>query len=347
MASATAARKPSIKDVADRAGVALSSVSRVLNDHPDVSSEMRQRVMAAVAELGYEPDLIASGLRRGVTRTVGFLVNDIANPLFGDIAKGAERTFQEAGYSLLLMNGEGDPIRDERSIRLLNQRRVDGLILSVSDETSPQIARVLSSLEVPIVLLDRELDGVAAGSVLSDHAAGMQAAVDHLLDLGHRRIALLVGPLSIRPDRDRLRGFKDAFRRRRVPLPRQLIEVGPALSADFGYEATERLLRLPVPERPTAVVAGGNLVLIGVLRACRARQVAVGAHIGVVSCDDVPLAELHEPPITVIARDTVEMGRRAAELLLRRTRSREDDGPSTVLLPTTLLVRASTRKEPA
>lgn len=343
MAGSTTPGKPSMKDVAGRARVALSSVSRVLNNHPDVSSEMRARVLAAVAELGYEPDLIASGLRRGVTKTVGFLVTDIANPLFGDITKGAERAFQEAGYSLLLMNGEGDPLRDERSIRLLSQRRVDGLILSVSDETSPQIARVLSSLEIPIVLLDRELDTVKdASAVLSDHAAGMREAVDHLLDLGHRRVALLVGPLTIRPDRDRLEGFKDAFRRRRVNLPRQLIEVGPSLSAEFGSEATDRLLRLPADEKPTAIVAGGNLVLTGVLRACREHGIRIGPDMAIVSCDDVPLAELHEPPITVIARDTVEMGRRAAEVLLRRMQGPKDGPASTVLLPASLLVRDST-----
>jgi LacI family transcriptional regulator len=343
MAGSTTPGKPSMKDVAGRARVALSSVSRVLNNHPDVSSEMRARVLAAVAELGYEPDLIASGLRRGVTKTVGFLVTDIANPLFGDITKGAERAFQEAGYSLLLMNGEGDPLRDERSIRLLSQRRVDGLILSVSDETSPQIARVLSSLEIPIVLLDRELDTVKdASTVLSDHATGMREAVDHLLGLGHRRVALLVGPLTIRPDRERLEGFKDAFRRRRVTLPRQLIEVGPSLSAEFGSEATDRLLRLPADEKPTAIVAGGNLVLTGVLRACREHGIRIGHDMAIVSCDDVPLAELHAPPITVIARDTVEMGRRAAEVLLRRMQGPKDGAASTVLLPASLLVRDST-----
>lgn len=335
-----------MKDVAARAGVALSSVSRVLNNHPDVSDEMRVRVLEAVAELGYEPDLLASGLRRGATRTIGFLVTDIANPLFADIAKGAERHLQRAGYSLVLMNSEGDPLRDERGVRLLAQRRVDGLILSVSDETSGELARTLRALDPPVVFLDREMQAVAgAGAVLADHAPGMQEAVQHLLDLGHRRIALLVGPLSIRPDRERLRGFREAHRRRKLAAPKDLVFVGPALSAQFGEETAERLLALRPDRRPTAIIAGGNLVLVGVLRVLQRHGVRVARDVSLVSCDDVPLTQLYDPPITVVARDTVEMGAAAARLILDRLGEGETT-PETVVLPTRLVVRASTTPLP-
>ncbi len=338
--------KSHMKDVAAHAGVALSSVSRVLNNHPDVSDHMRKRVLAAVAELGYEPDLLASSLRRGSTHTVGFLVTDIANPLFADIAKGAERHLQQAGYSLVLMNSEGDPLRDERGVRLLAQRRVDGLILSVSDETSGELGRTLRALETPVVFLDREMDAVAgAGAVLSDHAFGMQQAAEHLLALGHRRIALLVGPLCIRPDRERLRGFRAAHRRRRLAVVKDLVFVGPALSAQFGEETVERFLTFAPDEQPTAVIAGGNLVLVGVLRALQRHKVRVGRDVSLVSCDDVPLADLYNPPITVVVRDTVEMGAAAARLILDRL-SEGGTEPEKVVLPTRLLVRGSTAPAP-
>ena len=336
--------KSSMKDVASRAGVGLSSVSRVLSKHPDVSDEMRDRVLAAVEELAYQPDLVASGLRRGITMTVGFLVTDIANPLFADIVKGAEARLQEAGYSLLLMNSGGDAHQDRLAIGLLGRRRVDGLILSVCDETSGEVADALASSNMPIVLLDREVHSVEhAHAVLSDHATGMEQAVEHLLDRGHQRVALLAGPTTIRPARERLRAFRAALARRSVPVPEDLIVVGGPLTSAFGREATLGLLGMEEDRRPTALVVGGNLVLTGALRALRERGVRVGRDLAVVSCDDVPLAELHDPPITTISRDTVEMGRRAADLLVRSIA----DGTGTeraVVVPTRLVERSSVQE---
>jgi LacI family transcriptional regulator len=333
-------RRVSIKDVARQAGVAVSSVSRVLNDHPNVSAQMRQRVLDAVAALDYERDLLGSSLRRGTTRSVGFLVSDVANTLFADMAKGAESELQQAGYSLVVTNSDGDPARDERSIRLLSNRRVDGLILAVSDETDPQTNRALTQLDNALVLLDRELRGLPrASAVLADHATGMSAAVDHLVGLGHRRIALLGGPLTLRPHRERLDAFKAAHRRRKIAVQPDLVLIGPTVSAEFGRSATARLLALPADVRPTALISGGNLVLIGLLRALHeAGAPVVGQDLSLVSCDDVPLAELHYPPITVVARDTVEMGRVAARLVLERLHGAN---PRTVTLPTQLVVRSS------
>lgn len=337
-----------MKDVAKHADVALSSVSRVLNDHPDVSSEMRARVLLAVAELGYEPDLLASSLRRGRTKTIGFLVTDIANPLFADIAKGAEIALDAAGYSLILTNSEGDALRDERGVRLFRHRRVDGLILSISDEESPHIGRALSDLQFPIVLLDREMSALPdISAVLVDHASGMRAATEHLLDLGHQRVALLVGPMSIRPDRERVRGFMDACRRRKVPLAKDLLHMGSNLSAEFGERKTEWLLRGPATQRPTAIIAGGNLVLIGLLRTLQRHHIKIGPDISVISCDDVPLAELYSPPITVIARDTIRMGTTAAEMMLSLLA--EDDNARQrhlKVLQTRLTIRGSTVPPP-
>lgn len=335
-------QKPSMKDVAQRAGVALSSVSRVMNDHADVSSDMRDRVMVAVAELSYEPDLLASGLRLGSTKTVGFLITDIANPLFAEIAKGAERTLHDAGYTLLLINSEGDPLRDEQGVRLFGRRRVDALILSVADETSATLTRILQQIDVPLVLLDRDMPAVAGSSaVRADHLPGMRAATEHLLELGHARIALLVGPLTMRPNRTRLDGFRAAHRARKVSVTEKLVQVGQSLSAEFGQTATQRLLRLPPSERPTAIISGGNLVLVGVLRTLRRAGLIVARDVSLVSCDDVPLSELHDPPITVVARDTMAMGRAAAQLVLDQL-GQDDQRPSHVDLPTELIVRSST-----
>lgn len=330
---------PTMKEVASRAGVALSSVSRVLNNHPDVSDRMRQRVLNAVNDLGYEPNLVASSLRRGSTNTIGFVVSDISNPLFADFTKGAGDQLQAAGYSMVLTNAGSNPEQDEAMIRLLRWRRVDGLITSLADESRPDTVAELQRIEVPIVLLDRFVDELPNASVISaEHASGMTEATAHLLALGHRRIALISGSPRIRPPNERVDGFRRAFDSVGVPYPSDLVRLG-SFSPEFGTRSTTELLALP--DRPTAIISGGNLLLTGVLRALRSAELHPGRDIALISCDDVALAELHTPPITVIARDTVRMGELAAELMLERLAS-EDAPPRVERVPTTLVMRKST-----
>src|SRR5215218_5250120 len=206
--------RPGMREVAQLAGVAISSVSRVVTGHPDVSPRMRERVMEAVDELGYEPDLLAQSLRRRATNTVGFVVGDISNPLLAEVALGAERSLGQAGYSMLLTNSENDPARDARHMRLLLQRRVDGLLLSLAAEDDLDTVRMLEQIDTPIVLIDRELPRtVRASAVLSDHRAGMRAAVEHLLELGHRDIGLILGQ-PLRFSRERRLGLQDAYQAR-------------------------------------------------------------------------------------------------------------------------------------
>ena len=165
-----------MQQVAERAGVAMSSVSRVVSGHPDVSKVMRNRVLDAVAALGYEPDLLAQSLRRGATMTVGFVVGNIANPLFASIALGAELRLRNAGYTMLLANSIDDPSLDRTHIRLFAQRRVDGLMLSITDETDVEMHRVLQRAHRPTVLVDRDIPELHASAVLTDNAGGIELA---------------------------------------------------------------------------------------------------------------------------------------------------------------------------
>lgn len=325
-----------MREVAVRAGVAMSSVSRVLSGHPDVSLPMRDRVLAAVSELGYEPDFLAQSLRRGATLSVGFIVGDISNPLIADIASGAEATLRAAGYSMLLMNSENDPALDAAHIRFFNSRRVDGMILSLASERKKATLDLLEHLELPVVLIDRDLPArIRASAVLSDHRAGMTAAIDHLVALGHRRIALVTGALATRPGRERLNGMRDALTRH--GLAEAAIYQPGSFSAEHGETATQQFLALPDP--PTAIIAGGNQLLIGCLRAIQRLGLRPGSRITIVTCDEVPLTQLYQPPIDSISRDSRALGRVAAELLLRRLGGASD--PETVVLPTTFIPRAS------
>ena len=329
-------RRVGMREVAELADVAISSVSRVLSEHPDVSDEMRTRVLEAVAQLEYEPDFLAQSLRRGETRSVGFVVGDISNPLFSNVAWGVETELRANGYSLMFMNSESDPALDVAHIRFFLSRRVDGLILSLASEQDAATLEQLAKLELPIVVVDRDLPAkLGASAVQSDHATGMRQAVDHLLDLGHRRIALVAGDLAIRPGHARLAAMHESIVAR--GLPDESIHMPGAFTVEHGESATNRLLDLPEP--PTAIIAGGNHLFVGCLTAITQRGLRLGEDISLVACDDVPLARIYQPPIASISRDGMVIGRTAARLLLKRLV--DDAEPETVLIPTTYVARPS------
>jgi LacI family transcriptional regulator len=325
-----------MQDVAERAGVAVSSVSRVLADHPDVSDRMRTRVLNAVNALGYQPDFVAQSLRRGATLTVGFVVGDISNPLLADAALGAESILRRAGFSMLLMNSENNPALDAAHIRFFVNRRVDGMILSLASERRKETVDVIASLDIPVVLVDRELPARArASAVLSDHRSAVREAAEHLIKQGARNIAIIAGPTDTRPGRERIAGMREGMRGSSAELT---VNSG-AFSGEHGREAMTELLNLRV--RPDAVVLGSNQIAVGALRVLHEQGVRSGRDIAIVVCDQTPLQELLAPPLSTIWRDSVELGRAAAELLLDRLRG--DKTPATRVLPTRFVPRESSR----
>ena len=321
--------KPGIKEVAHRAGVAISSVSRVLSGHPDVSPAMRDAVNNAVRELGYRPNALARGLRSQRSMSVGFAVADIANPIFADIVRGAERELRANDYSLLLTNSEGDSALDADNIALLEDRQVDGLLLSLTHEDKPDVVRALRASKLPMVLLDRDKpDGVTALSARFDHRAGMTKAVEHLLGLGHRDFAMITGGPAL-PARDRRAAVEETL----WPSGGRCMVVEGAFGVEAGYRATIHALdRSP---RPTALIAAGNTLMAGAIRALHELDVTVGSDISFVGCDNVLTAELHQPPISVVFRDAGALGEQGALLLLAALGAKNGEQPTDdVVLPT-------------
>lgn len=324
-----------IRDVASRANVALSSVSRVLNGHPAVSETLRQRVLSAVAELDYQPDFTATNLRRGSTMTIGFLVRDIASPLFSDMVKAAESMVGEFGYSVLLMNSGGNPVREAAHIRTLARSRVDGVILSLSSESDRDTVAALKTLLAPVVLIDRAIGDIESSSVISDHFAGLSAATRHLAELGHTRIALITGPHDVLASRERLRGYKAGLRAAGVRFDPALVRM-QSYEELFGQQQAAAVLELPEPA--TAVIAGGAMIGYGTLRAIR--DAGLAGRIAMVACDSWRSPELFEPSVTVVRRDVAEMGRVAAELVLDLING---GAVRSVTLPTELVAGAPVR----
>lgn len=330
-------RAATIRDVARASGVSVGTVSRTLNAPETVRPSTLEKVRAAIDDLGFKPDARAQGMRRRNTMAVGFIINDISNPVHAVVFTAAETELRERGYSLNLVNTGGNPRREAEALEMLQHGRVDGLIMTINSEQDRLCLDRLQKLRIPSVLLDREIQ-LGLDAVLTDHANGMRQAVDYLIELGHRRIALVTAGMEIRPGRERVRGFVEAFAQRGVPCPHDLIRAS-SLAADFGFRETSALLQRPDP--PTALVAGGNQILVGVLRAVQQQGVSIPDQLSLVTCDRTDLSMLYPGPITVISRDLAEIGRTAAQLLLDRLVGGTDRPPRRISLPTSLTLGRS------
>ena len=327
-----------IRDVARKARVSMASVSRVLSEHPDVSVAMQQRVLKAVESLNFAPDLVAQSLRRGVTQTIGFLIGDISNAVYADVIRGAEDYARGKGYSVMLTNSEGDPGLDAEHLRLFLRRRVDGIIVSTAESGSADVARDVINQSVPYVVLDRDAPRNArVSTVFGDHASGTRDATAHLLAHGHRDITLITGSEDLKPIRERLRGFREAFEAVGESPRESLIRRG-RLTPEFGRQESVRLLGRA--NRPSAIIAGNNRVLTGVLEGVNETRFQLGRDLAVVGYDNLDLARIYRPPISVVVRDQYRMGQVACELLIEQLTNPSAPVRS-VTLPTRFLARAS------
>jgi len=337
----SAHRVATIHDVATRAGVAVSSVSRALNGHPDVSPQMRARVLAAAEALGYSPDPAARSLRSGSTMTVGYIVRDFENPLFLENIHGMEEALTAAEYTLLVTSSGGDPVTEAHKMQTLKRRRVDALVLSSISDRSTTTRRAVAEFGSPVVLLDRDFGTATAGNIQLDHVTGVYEATRHLIELGHRRIALMTGSLNIRPTRERVRGYARAHRDAGV-VPEGDLQITGKFSAAFMRETAVSLIRAPRSRRPTAIIAGGIQSTAGLLEALSELDVRVGEAISVVICDDLPWLRTLRPRLSAVTRDPTEMGRAAAQVALEMIAG---EAPRTVVLPTSYEAR-ETSQEP-
>ncbi len=224
-----------IHDVAAKADVAISSVSRVLSGHRDVSAKMRAKVEAAVAELGYEPDHLAQSLRTGATNTIGFMIRDITNPLFSIVAQSAEYELRKAGYSMILINSHGDLDAEKENFALFKRRRIDGVIASLVSEDSPYVRNTINELGAPVVLLDREVTGLNASAVICDHAQGVKQATADLIENGYKRIAFVSGRKDVFISRNRIKGYEQALADAKIKIDEDLIRLGK-FGEEFAYE---------------------------------------------------------------------------------------------------------------
>jgi len=323
-----------ISDVAKRAGVSSASVSRHMSGTKVRGAE---RIDAAIKDLNYRPNQLARGLRSGRQSCVGVIVPDITNPLFAELVDGVESVFAEDNVRVLLANSKEDPIREAALVADLASR-TDGLILIPPIETDPVLDQ-LALARVPVVLVDRVLStGPDVDSVVVDNRHGAQLAAEHLISLGHKRIAVISGPLSSFPGRQRHEAFLQILSDHGQPACPEYVRLSD-FRVEGGYTSMASLLDQPVT--PTAVFCANNLMTIGALRLLREHGVAIPEAVSLVGFDDIDLSELLNPPLTVIDRATFTLGSTAAELLRARLAT-PDREQQHLTLPVRLVVRGST-----
>jgi len=329
-------RQPTIHEVAAASRVSIGTVSRVAGGSPRVAIETRARVLAAMAELGYQPNAAARTMRTNQTKTIGFLIPDMTNQVFARVAQGAETILASEGYMLFAFSSNRSPAREVEFLQAARQRRMDGLIVTLADETAPGPIDELRRMDVPIIVLDRDVP-VEADVVFSEHIRPVETAVEHLLSVGHRRIGLITASQKIRPGRERVAGYRRALAKANLPIDEWLIRAR-LQSAEHGAAEAHDLLTGANP--PTAILAAGSDIFYGALRAVRLLGLAIPGDISFIGADDSLLGELVFPPITVIDRDMAEVGRQAAGLLLDRLKGL-DAPPRRVMLGSNLLMRNS------
>jgi LacI family transcriptional regulator len=324
-----------LRDVAKLAAVHPGTVSRALNPETRrmVNEETARRVVEAAATLGYRPNPIARGLKTNRSHTIGVLVPDLTNPLFPPIVRGIQDKLEQAGYTPLIANTDNDPDRERNDFEAMRARQVDGVITATA-RLDHGVLDEMAADGLPIVLVNRRLDDGPLSSATADDHEGARLAVKHLIELGHTRIAHLGGPQAVSTGRLRLEGYLDA-------MADAGLEPGPVLTGNaFTEPEGARLAGELVDEGATAIVAGNDLMALGVYDVLAERGLRCPDDLSVVGFNDMPFSERFNPPLTTIRIPHYEIGASAADLLLERLQDAEAPARHIVLAPE-LVVRSS------
>ncbi|HEY6761559.1 MAG TPA: LacI family DNA-binding transcriptional regulator [Baekduia sp.] len=333
-------RAASIKDVAQRAGVSVGTVSNVLNRPDRVSRATLDRVREAIDALGFVRNEPARQLKAGASRTIAYVVIDAGNPFFTDVASGIEDVAEEEGLGLYICNAREDPDREARYLDLLGEQRVHGVLLTSVSSDRDHLQR-LAQRGIPVVLVDRSGDDAEFCSVSVDDVLGGDLAVTHLLERGHDRIAYVGGPSSIPQIRDRLRGAERALERAGRPDARLTVIETPALNVAGGRGAGARLLGVPADRRPTAAFCANDLVALGLLQEATQHGLQVPGDLAIVGYDDIIYAEAATVPLTSVRQPRELLGQTAARLLIEEASGTAGPVRKQVRFDPELIVRAS------
>ena len=330
---------PTIKDVAQRAGVSISTVSRVLNGYSNVKEDTRLIVEKAVRELGFSPNALAKGLRSQKTQTLGLVVNNILNPMYSLLAQSIESTARKHGFQLFLCNSGANPKQEAEYLEALWHKKIDGLLISPTGNNIQLLERYLNA-KIPVVQVDRRIEDLKADVVLTDNVDGAYQLVNHLLQQGYRKIAIIVGMQTVTTGMDRMTGYFKALSEFGLAPESSYIKIGD-FTEETGFKLMKELLALK--ELPDSVFVGNNLMARGAMLAIREADLKIPNDMAFVMFDNPDWSELHDPPLTVFEQPIYELGVKSAELIFKYINHPELLGnANTISLKGNLIVRKST-----
>lgn len=326
---------PTIKDVAQIAGVSVATVSRVIADKPHVRKEIREKVLAVVEELGYRPNLVARNLRVQQSKIIGLIVSDIQNPFFRYISRSVEDIAYKNGFSVILCNNDEDPEKEKMYLNLMKDQNIDGLILSPTFKASEEFKEV-AKLNIPMVVIDRRISDFEVDNIFIDNVISSFKVTQHLIENGYKKIGAILGNGSM-TGKERHEGYLKALKETGLKVFSQLTSF-TAPREENGYEAALKLLQSSNP--PDAIFTSNSLLAAGALRAIQDQGLEIPKEIALTTFDDTSWARLVRPSITVVEQPAYEIGQTATELLIQRI-----NNPSRptreVILKGNLIVRES------
>jgi len=316
----------------------VATVSGVLNNKPTVKPALVEKVKKAMEALDYHPDQVARSLRVRRTLTVGMVIADVTNPFFTEVIRGVEKEAQANGYSVILCDANEDPALERHYLSALFSRRVDGVLLAPTGAPPTQESRVHKRF--PIVLIDRVPLGFIGDAVMTDNFGAAYDGTRHLIELGHRQIAIIAGHLNFSNGLDRLEGFRKALQEEHLALPDTYLQQGN-FQTESGYRCGLELMRLPIP--PTAIFSCNNKMTLGLMRALGELHVHCPGEVSVLGFDDFEWSAYFTPRLTTIAQPTYEMGRQAMQILLRKLQAPGENNSTEGSSETTLRLKAELR----
>lgn len=327
-------QRATIKDIAKRAQVSVGTVSNYLNGTAHVADETGRQIESAIRDLDYRPNINARSLRSKRTRSLGLVVPNISNPFFSEIARLIEGHAWEAGYQIFLCDSDGDGEREEAHLETLYQRRVDGVIIIHTGHKS--LRKLVENWSIPTIFVDRHMRGHP--SIVTDNELGGQMSMSHLIDCGHRRIAVIVGDGHIDNVQERLKGAYSILATHGIEVPPNY-RIEGTQSLETGLEA-HRLWDLP--QIPTAVFTTNDVIALGVWHSCLARGLAVPTDVSLIGFDNIQWSALTVPPMTTVAQDIETMCSKAVAALDQAVNAGDSLGKAIELVPPSLIVRGST-----
>jgi len=325
-----------IKEVAKLAGVSTTTVSYVINKSRFVSEQTRAKVLKAIEELDYRPNIVARSLRERKTGTVGLIICDLRNPFFSEVLQGIETYLGEKKYSLIVTNTDYDNDKERESIDMFYSKQMDGVIIVPGENTNKHV-KFLTERNIPVVLLDKKIQNLNVDVVLVNNIEGSKQLTEHLMSLGHKRIGIIAGPLNSTTGKERLEGYLKALKAHSIPEDNDLIKIGD-FKKQSGYLLTLELISLAVP--PTVIFACNNLLGLGVMQALKEKKIRIPEEIGLAIFDDLPWFGYVSPFLTGVAQPSFQLGETAGKLLFEQMRKRRKR-PKEVVLDVQLKIRQS------